>query len=200
MKIHFVHAGPYESYDGATRFGPEFSGFRESRLRSLILEGMQENGIKKVMMTNIYMWRSRLITYEKMENFCKGEEDEKESVNDDLDSFFEDICLGEEPEDEALAYFLPKLTRKELKLVERKDSDFMHTFLRKMDADVNKTEMKLSESDSKFVLGFSVRNTLISENAFDSLYETETTETTDLSNLLRLMRIYYNLKKLTIDF
>ena len=184
MKIHFVHVGSYESYE--TRFGLNFSGFRESQLRSLILEGMQENGIKKVMMTNIYMWRSRLITFEKMENFCKGEEDEKESVNDDLDSFFEDICLGKEPEDEALAYFLPKLTRKELKLVERKDSDFMHTFLRKMDADVEKTEMNLSESDSKFVLGFSVRNTLISKSALDSLYETETTKTTGWSGLLRL--------------
>ena len=38
------------------------------------------------MVTCIYLDRNELITKEKMESFCKGEEDEKDSVNDDLET------------------------------------------------------------------------------------------------------------------
>ena len=34
-----------------------------------------------------------------MESYCKGEEDEKDSVNDDLESLFENIRLGKEPDE-----------------------------------------------------------------------------------------------------
>ena len=76
----------------------------------------------------IYMSRSKLITKERMENYCNGKEYAKESVNDDLEKLFEDLQLGKEPDDDVATYFLPKLTKEELDLVERKDEDFMHTF------------------------------------------------------------------------
>ena len=47
-------------------------------------------------MTEIRLWRYNLITKERMENYSKGKESEKLSVNDDLESFFEDIRLGKE--------------------------------------------------------------------------------------------------------
>ena len=152
MEIHFVYAGRY------------YSDYNEDVLRSFILKGMKKNNIKKVMVTRIHMWRDKLITKESMENFCNGKEDEKDSVNDDLENLFNDIQLGKEPDDDVYTYFLPKLTREELGLVERKDEDFMKTFGYGMDADVDKAEMMLSESDSKFVYGWGRRRTFTIEN------------------------------------
>ena len=148
MEIHIVYAGRYYYYHN------------EDVLRSFILKGMKKKNIKKVMVTMINMLRRNLITKESMENFCNGKEYEKDSVNDDLENLFNDIQLGKEPDDDVWTYFLPKLTRKELGLVERKDYDFMNTFDFEMDADVDKAEMMLSESDSKFVHGYGLRRTL----------------------------------------
>ena len=125
---------------------------------------MEKHKIKKMMMTSINMWRSRLITKEKMEKFCKGKENVKISVNDDLETLLEKIQLGEEPYDYADFYFLPKLTEHELELVERKDKDFMKTFGDGMNADVDKAEMAASESDSKYVYGFGTRRTFTIKN------------------------------------
>ena len=161
MEIHFVYAGGYYWYDD------------EHRLRSFILKGMKKNNIKKVMVTSIRMSRYRLITKERMENFCNGKEDEKDSVNDDLENLFNDIQLGKKPDDNLGIYYLPKLTKEELDLVERKDEDFMNTFGLGMNADVDKAEMLLSESDSKFVLGDCWRHTYTVEK---SLSETRTEE------------------------
>ena len=112
------------------------------------------------MVTMILMERRKLITKEKMESYCKGNgELEKEEVNDDLESVFDDIRLGKNPDDDVRTYFLPKLTKSELKLIERRDYNFMDTFLYKKAADVSKAEMEASESDSKFVRAFGIRIT-----------------------------------------
>ena len=140
MEIHFV-------YTGYLYFG------HQDKLRSFILAKMKDYRIKKVMVTKIWMRRWRLITKETVENYCNGREYQKGSVNDDLAKLFEDIQLGKSPDDDVETYFLPKLTTEELDLVERKDHDFMKTFEDEMDADVDKAEMMLSESDSKFVWG-----------------------------------------------
>ena len=83
------------------------------------------------MVTSINLHKWRLITKERMENYCKGKEDEerKHSVNHDLESLFENIRLGKEPDEWIHTYFLPKLTEKELELVERKDRSYCQTFL-----------------------------------------------------------------------
>ena len=111
------------------------------------------------MVTQICMSRLELITKEKMDDYCNGKMFEKESVNDDLESFFQDLRLGEKPEPMVRTYFLPKLTENKVELVERKDNNFMHTFMRDMRADVSKAEMELSESDSKFVRALGWRET-----------------------------------------
>ena len=130
---------------------------------------MKKYNLEKAMVTRIYMWRDRLITKEKMENYCKGKEEKKLSVNDDLETLFENIQLGEKPDDDIWTYFLPKLTEHELELVERKDEDFMKTFYDEMDADVDKAEMAASESDSKYVHGWSRRETFTIENSSNSI-------------------------------
>ena len=100
-----------------------------------------------------------------MNSYCKGEErfGEKDSVNDDLESFFENIRLGKEPNEFVKTYFLPRLTEEELKLVERRDKSYLQTFI-KGNPNVDETEMKLSESDSKYVRCWSDRRTFEIEN------------------------------------
>ena len=144
MITHFVYAGDYYSDFG---------------LKSLIVEAMKKHEINRVMVTVIDMYRNNLITGEKMEKFWKGKEAVKESVNDDFDSFFEDLRLGKEPNEWANTYFLPKLTEEELELVESKAHDFMNTFKYKMAADVDNVEMQTSLSESKYVNGLSQRQT-----------------------------------------
>ena len=96
LKTHLVFAGEYY-YDHEDRLGP------------IILNGMKKYKIKSVMITNLFMERHHLITKETMEDYCKGNYDEKDSVIDDLESFFEDIRLGKHrDEPEIWTYFLPK--------------------------------------------------------------------------------------------
>ena len=150
LKTHFVFAGRY------------YINY-QARLRSSILEEMKKYKIRSVMVTSIYMWRSNLITKEAMEKYCKGEEDEKVSVTDDLELFFKDLRLGNKPDKEALNYFLPKLTEEEMVLVKKKDKSYLKTF-HWPDPDVEEAEINLFESDSKFVRGLGYRETFTIEN------------------------------------
>ena len=84
LKIHLVYAGHYY------HFYPH-----EDNLRSIILNGMKKHKIKSVMVTSILLRRGKVITKEEMESYCKGEKYEKDSVNDDLESLFENI--GSQP-------------------------------------------------------------------------------------------------------
>ena len=91
-----------------------------------------------------------------MEDTCAGKNEVygillKESINDDIESVFESIQLGEKPESIAYTYFLPKLTQRELDLIETKDEDYLQTFFQFKNPDVDENEMKLSESNSKYV-------------------------------------------------
>ena len=119
------------------------------------------------MVSKIRMNRVQLLTKEEMENYVNGKMFIKDSVNDDLDSLFEDIRLGKpfEPFEHVDRYFLPKLTKEELKLVEIEDENFMETFTNKIDPDVDEVEMAASESDSKFVWGFCTRSTFTITNS-----------------------------------
>ena len=111
------------------------------------------------MVTMMEMIRWNLLTKEGMENYCKGTNYEKDSVNDDLESFFGHLQLGKQPHGEINTYFLPKLSENELKLVERKNPSYFESFYSGINADVKEAEMKLSESDSKFVRGSCYRKT-----------------------------------------
>ena len=80
---------------------------------------MKRQEIMSVMVTKINLCRSNLtcmygcITKAEMESYCKGEKSMEDSVNDDLESLFEDLQLEKEPDEVANTYFLPKLTGKE---------------------------------------------------------------------------------------
>ena len=79
------------------------------QLRSIILKGMKKYKIESVMVTTLFMERKHLITKEIMVRYCKGHEEKKESVNDDLELFFEDIRRGKKPDGfKVWTYFLPK--------------------------------------------------------------------------------------------
>ena len=166
LKTHFIYAGCYYS---------------EDKLKSFILQEIKElqemnekYEIKSVMMTSIYMERRKIITKETMEKFCKGEKDEKDSVNDDLESFIEDLRLGKERNQVIFSYFLPKLTENEMELAERRDPYYRKNFV-----DLFYFPDLPSESDSKFAEGYGYRKTFViknlsencSENVFDISYE-----------------------------
>ena len=104
-----------------------------------------------------------------MEEICLGKGDWrgqplKESVNDDLESVFENLKLGIEPESDADTFFVPKLTREELKLVDQADQDYFQTFYHFKNPDVKDEEMKLSESNSKYISGYGWRWTYRIDN------------------------------------
>ena len=122
------------------------------------------------------MRRRALITKEKTENYCKGKDNRKISVNDDLESLFQDLRVGNEPYKYVFSYFLPKLTEKELELVESKDTSYLENFYLSF-PDVEKTEMRLSGSDSKYVEGFCDRKTFIIENSLEHSLEISSEET-----------------------
>ena len=155
-KIHLVYAGEYYlSYQ---------------RFESFILEEMKKYKISTVMVTNIFMHRRNIITNEAMTKYCNGKMYDKDSANDDLESFYEVLRLGKTPKIWATCYFLPKLTKKHMELVEKKDPSYFKTFI-KSNPDVDEVEMGLSESKSKFVQGLSrritytIRNDMMTENS-----------------------------------
>ena len=165
MKTHIVYAGTHY-------------WLREDRLKSVILKSMKSYEIKKVIVTVMFMRRLRLITKERMELYCKRKSklyQWKNSVNDDIESLFHNLRLGKESVTlkNVNSYFFPKLTEDELELIEKKDLSYLQTFYYLFQADVKKAEMKISESDSKFVFGLCNRYTFKIENSFENASENE---------------------------
>ena len=158
LEIHFIYAGEYYNIEN-------------DNFISFFSKGMKIYKIKSVMVTSINMWRLQLIKKERMENYCKGKEWQKDSVNDDLESLFQDLQLGKEPSDHNDSYFLPKLTNEELKLVDKNDQIYLKTLkstenpLFGVDLREQETEMMMSESKSKFVEGFADRFTIRIHNS-----------------------------------
>ena len=147
------------------------------QLKLLILKAMKKCRTNSLMVTLLDRTRWFLITKEEMENYCKGKEDAKDSVNDDLESFFEDLRLGKEPEEDVSTYFLPKLTGEELESVEKEDMAYLETLI--YHTDVEEAEMMHSESDSKFVYESGSRKTF-TMNRFNADIE----NLTELENTL----------------
>ena len=150
LKLHFVCACEAKDY-------------YKDRLKSIILNEMEKYGIESVLFTFICMQRMDLITKEQMENYCMGEEAEKESVNDDLEKFFEEIRLGKDHDEFVETYFLPKLTEEELELIAAKDPNYVSSFFLSANPDVRESQMEMSESESKFVRGQCYRKTIAFE-------------------------------------
>merc|ERR1711917_53243 len=77
------------------------------------------------------------------------------SVNDDLELLLERFLLDEVRNESAQTFCFPKLTEKEMKLVESKNEDHLQSYvdyaLDGGNPDVDENEMMLSDSKSKFV-------------------------------------------------
>ena len=58
-----------------------------------------------------------------MDNLYKG------SINDELETFLQDIRLGQTPNDKNNTYFIRKITEEEMKLVEQEDHDYFESFM-----------------------------------------------------------------------
>ena len=161
MEPHFIYAGYYYSY-------------HEDKLRSFILKRMQKYKMKSAMVTVIYMLRFNLATKQKVEIYCNGKHraghgkhNRKESVNDDLESFAEQIRLGnlfrKEPEEKIFTYFLPKLTEEEMEVVDIKD--YCNTWRWPKPDEVGWQAWQSFIVDRNYVKGFFDRKTFKIENS-----------------------------------
>ena len=155
-KTHFVVAGK-DYFD------------IEDRLRFLMLNGMEKYKINSVLVTNIQMMRDHLVTKEKMKDHCLGKKAIKMSINEDLETFFEDLQHDRDVDTVrqghswytncVQTYFIPKLTTKEKELAEKADLQYFQNFTRGLDAFVNEYELKRSESSSLFERSRCLRKT-----------------------------------------
>ena len=116
------------------------------------------------------MVRINLITKEKAKDASEGKlknvegwKDQELSINDDLEMFLTNLLNSKEIKDEVVfSFFTPKLTEKELKLVKAKNKDHLNTYWVHYygeNPDVDVEEMKKSDSTSKYVHGFCLRQT-----------------------------------------
>ena len=140
-KSHFIFAG--DAY------------WHEFALRPVLYEGMKQFRINSALISVLSSVRSYVITKKEVEDHCSGKFGDKNSIHDDLDLFFERVCLGEEQDEIVRTYFFPKLSEKETKLFEAKDKDFMATLSHaKCTKDISSKEIPLlarpsrSEADS----------------------------------------------------
>ena len=100
---------------------------------------MAKQKLNTASLTVLDMWRSHLLTKEKMKNYYRRKfynhnpsfkwDSEtrvwKKSVHEDLDCFLKNIRLGRLQENRLVTHFLPKLTEIELRLVEIKDHEHL---------------------------------------------------------------------------
>ena len=128
------------------------------KLKEIILKKMRGYGIPSLILTMLYMERINLITKEKSKQAAEGKlknepdwEYYEGSINDDLDSFVNNLHNSEKIDNEYVSSFLlPKLTKEELKLVEQKNTEHMLSYLLD-NPDVGVEEMKKSDSKDKYV-------------------------------------------------
>ena len=90
-----------------------------------------------------------------------------QSVSDDLELFINRLQLDEVRNESAATFYFPKLTEEEMKLVSSKNEYHLKSYLAydcDSDPDVDESEMKLSDSKSKFVNVYCERQTCIITN------------------------------------
>lgn len=70
--------------------------------------------MKSVMITLIYLEKSKIITKNAQKRYYKRKDNQiRDSINDDLESLFGDVRLGKEPKETVGTHFLPMVTDKE---------------------------------------------------------------------------------------
>ena len=168
LATHFIIATEYY-----TDFDDQSIDFLKP-IKHAMLEGMKKYRLKTAVLTRVNMQRERLVTKEKMTDYYKGKyiringpyvSHFEHSLNDDLEILLKKMQLGQVTNEEVLTFCLPKLTEKEMKLVELKDEDHMASYAAYWDIkDVDEAEMKLSDSKSKFVDILCFRKTFVLQN------------------------------------
>ena len=164
METHFVIAGsqrlfkkPFSDYNY-----DDVPGY--NNLPNLFMRKMKKYSLKSALLTTFKVQKHGLINKEKMENISRGQEKllekgREQSVNDDLESFIQDLRLGEKPDQYARSYFLPMLTKEEMK------SEYLVNYLATLqlpsDDDDDETETKAHKSNSIFADAHCIRETYI---------------------------------------
>ena len=145
-ELHFVYAANYFNVFSFDLTGPK------EQFKRFLRERLIEHEIKSVTMTMISMRRGNLVSYEMMDFRYKNNILEYHVNGEltysitDLNSIFEYLRTNVFIQVLIPTYFFPKLTEKELALVEKKDSKFLNTF-----TSLNPDVATFSEHDSKYV-------------------------------------------------
>ena len=154
------------------------------RLKRIVLKAIEFNSIESAIFTLLHNWREHIITKKKMKEyytsngtiiydrgFTSGRNRYDESTLDDMENFIEKICNGEIDEVDKYKFFLPKLTEKEVQMVEDQNIDLLKSFACYIKTGENpditpdditpvSLEQDKLESKSKFLRGGSRRFTL----------------------------------------
>ena len=149
-----------------------FKTIYDRTMEVIILSRIKLYGIQTSIFTGLRMKREFLITQEKSTEAYEGKLTReyhwrayKASINEDLESYINHLqeisSLEEVKQHDVWSFFLPKLTEEELKLVEEKDRKQMMTYSWELNADVDKVEMKESDSNDKYLHGRCLRQTSI---------------------------------------
>ena len=110
-------------------------GNMTSNIKNIILSKMRQYGMQSSLFTTLWIIRMSLLTKERAKSANEGKlkneeywQEYKESINDDLESFFNRTVNQEEFEEDILSFMTPMLTREDSKLVYEKDEDFIKKF------------------------------------------------------------------------
>ena len=171
-----------------------FNSYYEDVLGKFIMSKMKKYGLQSTILTQLRMRRQNLVTKEKSKQAYQGKlKNEpfwrryKGSINDDLESFFENLQeilnLEEIKEERIQSFFLPKLTDEEWELIEKKDREQMKTYEFGLYADVKPKEMKKSNSKDKYLHGTCFRVTKVL-NLDDNLSETSSESSSEYSSTI----------------
>ena len=144
------------------------------RFKETFIDGMTNYRIESAVLTIADTMRERLVTTEVMTDHYRGKYARRNgcvdsifehSLNDDLEIFYDKLKLGQVTTESVLTFCFRKLTEKEMKLVNLKDEYHMASYAASESyKDVDDTEMKMSDSKSKFVLVISDRYTFVFSN------------------------------------
>ena len=146
---HFIYAG----FNFMTQY------MKPEKMNSVIVKCMENLKLNSLIFTAVVMVRSHIVTKKVMKEYYKGEFDnndgfDKLSVQDDLDSFFDQASTFYfvNPSTAGM-FFLPMLTDEELLLLENKDENYLKLYADYHygeNPDVDEADMIESQSKSKF--------------------------------------------------
>ena len=132
--------------------------YESEKFKQNISEKLTKYGIQSSILTFLFMERRHLITKEKEKSVLKND---TITIYDDVEYFDEKLRGAKDLKEELVeSFFIPKLTEKELKMVEVNNRQHMLSYALKFNADVNIKEMIMSKSTDKYIYGNCHRKTV----------------------------------------